>query len=121
MRRPNRPAGRSAANDRGRLGVTAEDLTPQLGDYFGASSGALVTSVTNGSAADSAGVKAGDVITKVNGDAVKDASDLADKVDAASGRTSLTVVREHHERTLTANLGSPDNTERSSGPRQITK
>src|SRR5262249_14052792 len=51
----------------GRLGVDVEPLTTQLGQYFGAKDGVLVRAVTDGSAASKAGIKAGDVITSVNG------------------------------------------------------
>ena len=53
---------------RGRLGVTVQSLTPELEEYFGAKNGgALVSSVTQDSAAAKAGIKAGDVITSING------------------------------------------------------
>ena len=50
-----------------RLGIDAEDLNGQLGSYFGApeGEGILVRSVNSGSAAEKAGVKAGDVITSL--------------------------------------------------------
>src|SRR5204863_7416829 len=49
-----------------RLGVTVDELTHQLADYFGAKDGVLITAVTDGSAAARAGLKAGDVITSIN-------------------------------------------------------
>ena len=53
---------------RGRLGVSVEGLSTQLAEYFGAKDGgALVSSVTADSPAAKAGIKAGDVITTVNG------------------------------------------------------
>ena len=62
---------------RGRLGVTVDSLTDQLAQYFGAADGgALVTTVRKDSAAEKAGLKAGDVITSVNGERVRDAGDL---------------------------------------------
>jgi serine protease Do len=60
----------------GRLGVSVGTLSPQLAEYFGTKQGVLVTSVTDGSAAAKAGVKAGDVITSFNGSAVDEPSDL---------------------------------------------
>ena len=50
--------------DRGRLGVGVQDLTGQLGEYFGASGGVLVTEVDDNTPAKTAGIKAGDVITQ---------------------------------------------------------
>ena len=60
----------------GRLGVTVQELQPQLADYFGVRDGLLVTSVTSGSAAEKAGVKAGDVITTLDGTSVRSPADL---------------------------------------------
>ena len=60
----------------GRLGVSVQGLTPELAEYFGVKDGVLVTSVTKESAAAKAGVKAGDVITSVDGKAVEDAGGL---------------------------------------------
>ena len=60
----------------GRLGVSVSDLQPQLADYFGVKDGVLVTSVTSDSPASKAGVKAGDVITTLNGSSVSSPSDL---------------------------------------------
>src|SRR5262245_25934321 len=47
----------------GRLGITVDDLSSQLANYFGTKDGVLVSSVTAGSVAEKAGLKAGDVIT----------------------------------------------------------
>ena len=53
-----------------RSGLMVENLTPQLGDFFGAKNGqgVLVRSVEKGSGADKAGFRAGDVIVKINGE-----------------------------------------------------
>lgn len=59
-----------------RLGVGIQDLTPELAEYFGVKQGVLVTSVTADSPAARAGVKAGDVITSVDGTTVEDSGDL---------------------------------------------
>ena len=58
------------------FGINAEDLTSQLGSYFGApnNAGVLVREVRSGTPADKAGLKAGDVITKVEGKEVAHAS-----------------------------------------------
>src|SRR5262252_9457287 len=59
-----------------RLGVTVDPLTDQLAQYFGAKEGVLVTSVADGSPASRAGLKAGDVITSVDGQPVRSTEDL---------------------------------------------
>src|SRR5918993_5005881 len=62
---------------RGRLGVSVQSLTPELEEYFGVKNGGvLVSSVAQNSAAAKAGLKAGDVITSINGDRVADSGDL---------------------------------------------
>ena len=57
---------------RGQIGVTLAPLTEQLATYFGTKEGVLVSTVVNGSAAAQAGLKAGDVITAVNGRRVQE-------------------------------------------------
>lgn len=89
---------------RARLGIGVTDLTEQLGEYFGTAQGALVTTVDDATAAKTAGLKAGDVITKVNGAAVRDSNDLRLKLREAKGETKITVMRDRKEVTLTAKL-----------------
>lgn len=60
----------------GRLGVQLEDVQEQLAEYFGVKNGALVTSVAKDTPAARAGIKAGDVLTKVNGEQVEDTADV---------------------------------------------
>jgi serine protease Do len=75
------------------LGVSAEDLTPQLGAYFGApdDGGVLVREVRAGTPAEKAGVKAGDVIVKVDGKAVRSLTELRDELREKSGEKSVTL------------------------------
>jgi S1-C subfamily serine protease len=93
---------------RGRLGVQLNELTPQLAEYFGAKDGGvLVSSITKDSAAEKAGLKAGDVITSVNGGRVRHTDDLVDELrDAKEGEISIGIVRDKKESTLKATLGS---------------
>ncbi len=58
------------------LGVECEQLGPQLGQYFGVKHGALVRSVEKGSPAEKAGVKPGDIITRIGDQAVASPRDL---------------------------------------------
>jgi S1-C subfamily serine protease len=62
----------------GLLGVTTQDLTPDLAKAFKLDpiSGALIGDVTPASPADNAGLKSGDVITQFNGQPFEDASEL---------------------------------------------
>ncbi|HET8947443.1 MAG TPA: PDZ domain-containing protein [Candidatus Polarisedimenticolia bacterium] len=91
------------AGGRPRLGVTVDTVGKQLADYFGVKqgSGVLVTSVGKGSVAESAGIKAGDVIVKVDDESVSDAGDLHMAMRHRRDKAlTLTVVRERHETTV---------------------
>ena len=61
-----------------RLGIDAQDLSGELGKYFGApeGEGVLIRDVRSGSPAQKAGLKAGDVIIKLSGERVRNSSDL---------------------------------------------
>jgi len=65
-----------------RLGIDAEDLEGEFGKYFGApeGEGVLVRGVFPDSPAAKAGLKAGDVITSVDGDRVRSVGDLREKM-----------------------------------------
>ncbi len=67
---------------RGVLGVNIYNVTPDIAKEFGLSesSGALVAGVAQGSAAERAGVKTGDIITSINSVAMKDASELRNTI-----------------------------------------
>lgn len=95
-----------------RSGVIVENITQQLGEFFGVKngSGVLVRSVEKGSRAEKAGFRAGDVIVKINDQAVHDTSDFAHAVKSRSGNSvSVGVIREKKEQNL--NLTLPDRKE----------
>jgi len=58
--------------------------------------------VSKESAAAKAGVKAGDVITSINGKPVKDSADLARELSDANGETTIVLLRDKKEMTLKA-------------------
>jgi serine protease Do len=88
-----------------RLGVTVDELTHQLADYFGAKDGLLVTAVTDGSAAARAGLKAGDVITSINGDRVTSREDLVRGLrEATKEDVTIGIVRDKKESTVNAKI-----------------
>ncbi len=93
---------------RSQLGVTVQQVTPDLASSLGLkeTAGVLVSDVTAGSAADRAGVKRGDVIKTFNGQPVHDTNSLRNRVaDAGVGSTAdLVVVRDGSERHMTAKL-----------------
>ncbi len=91
-----------------RLGVSVEELTSQLAEYFGAKDGVLVTSVTDGSPASRAGLKAGDVITSINGDRVSNREDLLRGLrNATSEDVQVGIVRDKKESSVTAKIETP--------------
>lgn len=84
------------------LGITIDDLSPQLAEYFGTKEGVLVTSVREDSTAAHTGVKAGDVVISVNGVSVSTATELRREAQRlASGEEfTLGVVRDKKTLTL---------------------
>jgi membrane-associated protease RseP (regulator of RpoE activity) len=85
-----------------RLGIGTQTLTKQLADYFGVSDGILVTSVAENSAASKAGLKAGDVITAVDGEKVDSPGDITRAINKKDdGSVTLTVVRDRSSRSVT--------------------
>jgi serine protease Do len=100
---------------RPRLGIDAEDIGGQLGSFFGApdGEGILVRSVNSGSAAEKAGMKAGDVITTFNGERIRSLGDLRQKLasqnDAKTAK--IGVLRNRSEVTLSVEL--PERTPKS--------
>jgi membrane-associated protease RseP (regulator of RpoE activity) len=90
-----------------RSGLMIENLTPQLGEFFGVKSGngVLVRSVERGSRGENAGFHAGDVIVKINGSAVNDCSDFTRLLrKRADNKAAVTVLRDKREQTLTLTL-----------------
>jgi membrane-associated protease RseP (regulator of RpoE activity) len=93
---------------RGRLGVRVEDLNGDLGQYFGVpdGKGALIVEVMKETPAERAGLKSGDVITRLGDRTISDASDLIEAVGEADGKVSLRVVRKGDARTVETELES---------------
>jgi serine protease Do len=110
---------------RGFLGVAPQTLTPELATQFGTHRGALISEVTPGSAAEKAGLQAGDVITKVNGLEISDPRQLLLTVSqlAPGSSAKIEYMRDGKPATATAQLerrpeqslaGSADGTRRDS-------
>jgi serine protease Do len=93
------PFGSSA-----RLGVVVTPLSEQLASYFGVKDGVLVSEVQASTPAATAGLKAGDVITSVNGHAVMDAQDVVNEIRdvQAGGSIELKVTRDRKDVTMKA-------------------
>jgi len=95
------------APGRGRLGVTVQDLTPELASYFGVKDGVLVSSVTADSPAAKAGIKAGDVITTVNDKAVTTPGELVSHLGEKGGEVTIGLTRDKKPLTLKATIEAP--------------
>ena len=90
-----------------RSGLMVENITEQLGDFFGVKggNGVLVRSVEKGSRGEKAGFHAGDVVVKVNGQPVHDTSDFTHALRSSPSRAAaVTVMREKREQNLTLTL-----------------
>lgn len=92
-----------------RLGISAGDLTPQLAAYFGVKQGkgVLVREVEDGTPAQKAGLKAGDVIVRAGDKEVDSVADLRRALrnePEEKHQISLTIVRDRTEKTLTVEL-----------------
>lgn len=102
----------------GRLGISGDELTPQLAEYFGVKQGkgVLVREVLAGSAAAKAGLKAGDVIVRVDEDEIAEVGELRRALarKRESQRITLTIVRDRREQTLAVELEEP----KESAPRR---
>jgi serine protease Do len=83
----------------GFLGIDAESLDSQLAEYFGVKEGVLVRSVSKGSPAEKAGLRAGDVIVRIDDKAVSTPAEVTSAVRTARANKSVTVgvVREKRE------------------------
>jgi membrane-associated protease RseP (regulator of RpoE activity) len=86
-----------------RIGIGAQQLTRQLADYFKVPGGrgVLITSVGENSPAARAGLKAGDVITAVNGTVIEKIADLLRELNRkGEGEVTLSVIRDKSQRTF---------------------
>ena len=94
-----------------RLGVMTESLShqEQFAEFLGVKEGALVKQVTKNSAAEKAGIKAGDVIVKVEDTSISAAGDITRALREARGKktVTVTVVRSKKEMPITVTLETP--------------
>jgi serine protease Do len=94
---------------RGWIGVQVQPVTAEIADSLGLkqAQGAIVDAPQPNSPAEKAGIKAGDVITAINGASVKDARDLARRIGMTAPGTSvkLDIMRDGKSQTLSMTLG----------------
>ncbi len=94
---------------RGLLGVNIYTVTPDIAKAYGVDeiNGALVSQVVPGSAAEQAGIEAGDIVTEVNDEKIKSATELRNAIglQRAGSKVRLQLVRDGRTRNVTAILG----------------
>jgi serine protease Do len=103
----------------GALGIEAESVSSQLAEFFGVKKGVLVRSVGKDTPAEKAGIKAGDVIVKVDGVEVGTPSEIAKRIRALEAKKTfpVTVVRNRQEVTL--NVTVEDRPSRAPRPQHL--
>ena len=94
---------------RGWLGVVIQDMTADLATSFGLkkAEGILVSEVAESSPAAQAGVRAGDIITRINAASLKDVADLRNHIAmlAPESKVNLTLLRDGKEKTISVTIG----------------
>jgi len=115
---PNIEIPRYSMSMNAMLGITGEPLgqEDQLAEFFGVQEGVLVRSVRRGSTAEKAGIKAGDVITKVDDTKVATNAELTRTLRSLRGKKTITVivVRAKKEMPLTVTMDSTSGSVRAS-------
>jgi membrane-associated protease RseP (regulator of RpoE activity) len=105
---------------RGYLGVGLMDLTPELRQHFGVpeDSGVMVSKVEPGSPADKAGIRVGDILTRIDGNALKSSWSLMDKVRQLDDGQQIPVEiwRNGKAQNLTATVVEKERPELDMGP-----
>jgi membrane-associated protease RseP (regulator of RpoE activity) len=90
-----------------KVGAMVEPLTSQMAEYLGVPSGLMVKQVARKSAAETAGLKAFDVILKVGGDSIGTMSDWERSLRVNQGKSvQVTVLRDRKQQTLTLQVDS---------------
>ena len=94
---------------RGWIGIEAQDITPELAESFKLKEvrGALIAGVMRGGPADKAGIKPGDILLEVNGNAVMDSSDMLNLISSLKPGelASVKIVRNQVEQKLSIPIG----------------
>jgi len=100
---------------RGQIGVDIQDITPDLRAAFDMKNGqigVLITKVVKGASADEAGLKPGDVVLEVDGQATHSAGQLRSRIGIKSigEKESLTILRSGNVKNLTVTITKPSST-----------
>jgi S1-C subfamily serine protease len=104
---------------RGQLGVTIQELTPELANAFNISAGkgVVISQVADGSPAKKAGIKPGDIVISVDDKPVTSVAELRNVIglQRVGQKVKLIVIREGKELTLTAPIEEPKRTKVDGG------
>ena len=112
---------------RGFMGIKPVDITSEAKQIYNMPSGAFVYEVTNDSAAEKAGLKRGDIITKMDGVIISSAEDLYDRMQyyAAGDEMTVTIERaeggEYKEQEITLTLDEKPESAKTSSSSQSTQ
>jgi C-terminal processing protease CtpA/Prc len=108
-----------AWGDHAYLGVRIQDLSSDLGDYFGVGEGegVLVLEVLDDSPAEDEGLKPGDVILKIDGEEIEDTDDLVEYISEQEpgDEVEITYKRKRRTRTVEVELGEKEMTSEDIG------
>ena len=109
---PKHYSYRYSSDSKSYIGVSMIDVTEQLGAFFGASDGdgVLISEVEEDSPADKAGLKVGDLIVEIKGEAVRRSGDVQEVIhDSEAGdEVEVIVLREKKRTPLTVEVGETD-------------
>lgn len=99
-----------AGDDRPRIGIQMQELTPQLAEYFDVESGVLITEVLDDSPAERAELRAGDIITDWEDQAISEIEDLYDELEDsnAGDKIAITVIRKGNKLKKTVKLAKSE-------------
>lgn len=105
MPSPSKPFSNPFPAPENSLGISGDDLTPQLARYFGVKQGkgVLVSRVEPSSPASAAGLKAGDVIVRVGPQQIGSIAELEWALQSQTNqqhKVTLAIVRDHHEQEM---------------------
>jgi len=101
------------------LGIEGESVDSQLAQYFGVKEGVLIRSVLKGSPAEKAGLKAGDVITKVDTTPVSNSREISSALRSAGSKKTVPVTLTRERREVSINVTFDD--EKQSGEMMPTR
>jgi len=95
----------------GYLGIVVQNLSPPMKTALGIKNGILITRVLENSPASKAGLKAGDIITRINSKTTKDISDLLFTLEKETkGQIALMIITRGKKRKVLITPGPPDST-----------